>query len=162
MTATDVVTVVAVDPATALAVFTEEIDAWWRRGPRYRFRPATDGVLQFEKPGPDGRLIEVCECDGDAYEVGRVLRWEAPGQFEFMTRAYERHECTEVDVRFEGIAPGTRVTLAHRGWDRLRPDHPTRHGLTGPAFASMIGVWWGDQLVTLGAWIRGCKTAQRR
>ncbi len=29
-----VTTLVAVDPATAFAVFTEEVDAWWRHGPR--------------------------------------------------------------------------------------------------------------------------------
>src|SRR5205807_9172889 len=37
---TDAVTVttcVAVDPATAFTVFTEDIDRWWRRSPRYRF-----------------------------------------------------------------------------------------------------------------------------
>lgn len=79
MRSSDAVTVttkVAVDPATAFRVFTEEVDAWWRRGPRYRFRPGRDGVMRFE-PGAGGRLVEVYdEAAGDVFEVGRVLAWE--------------------------------------------------------------------------------------
>jgi hypothetical protein len=41
------------------------------------------------------------------------------------------------------------VVIEHRGWDALPPDHPARHGLEGPAFSAMMGVWWGDQLVSL-------------
>src|SRR5690606_39228748 len=50
-----VTTIVPVDPALAFALFTDEVDAWWRRGPRYRFG---DGALRFEPP-PRGRLVEV-------------------------------------------------------------------------------------------------------
>lgn len=157
MTADDVVrvtTVVAVDPATAFAVFTEEVDDWWRRGPRYRFRrgrTAGDGLLRFE-PGPGGRLVEVYdEAAGDAYEVGAVRAWE-PGRrlaFAWRGNAFAPGEETLVEVRFERVAEGTRVTVEHRGWAALRADHPARHGLAGGAFTSMIGLWWAEQLTML-------------
>jgi hypothetical protein len=38
------------------------------------------------------------------------------------------------------------VTVHHRGWAALRPDHPARHGLEGAAFSRMMGLWWADLL----------------
>lgn len=137
-------TVVAVDPATAFAVFTEEIDAWWRRGPRWRFHSDREGSLRFE-PGVGGRLLESYP-DGGEHVVGEIQVWE-PGRrlvFGWRGRDFEPGERTEVEVRFERVAAGTRVTLEHRGWAALRPDHPARHGLAGPAFTAMIGLFWGD------------------
>ena len=49
-----VTSTVAVDSATAFAIFTEDIDLWWRRSPRYRFLRSRDGVLRFE-PGVGGQ-----------------------------------------------------------------------------------------------------------
>jgi hypothetical protein len=57
------------------------------------------------------------------------------------------HESTEVEVRFEPVPGGTR----HRGWDAMPPGHPARHGLFGPAFTSMMGLWWADRLEALRA-----------
>jgi hypothetical protein len=147
-------TVVAVDPETAFEVFTGEIDAWWGRGPRFRWKPHRGGTLRFE-PGVGGRLVEVYdEAAGDLFEVGRVLVWENPSRlvFEFRARNFEPDQVTEVEVSFERVEQGTRVTVEHRGWDALPPDHPARHGLEGPAFTSMMGLWWGDLLVANGAY----------
>lgn len=144
-----VTTVVAVDRRTAFRVFTEETDAWWKRGPRFRFALDREGVVRFE-PGAGGRLLEVFdEASGDAYEVGRVLAWEPPARlaFQFRPRAFGPAEATEVHVRFETVEAGTRVTVEHRGWDAIPADHPARHGLVGPAFTGMMGLWWGEQLV---------------
>jgi activator of HSP90 ATPase len=158
-------TVVAVDPATAFAVFTDEVDAWWGRGPRFRFRPEGDGVLRFEG-GAGGRLIEVFDADGaDFYEVGRVRVWEVAKRlvFEFRARAFEPGESTEVEVRFEPVARGTRVTVEHRGWAALGADHPVRHALDDTAFVNVMGVWWGDQLAAAARHAaRGRDRAQTR
>ena len=109
---------VAVDPATAFSVFTDEIDTWYERGPYSWNDPARAVAIRFE----DGRLLEVYE-EGEPYEMGRVTAW-APG--ERVAFAYRNvHlplEGTEVEVRFEPIAGGTRVTLEHRGLERLPPD----------------------------------------
>lgn len=144
-----VTTFVAVDPGLAFEVFTEETDLWWRRGQRYRFGEGRDGNLRFEG-GAGGRLVEDFG-NGARFEVGRVLVWE-PGArlvFEWRGRNFAPGEITEVEVCFEPASGGTRVTLEHRGWDALRPDHPARHGLGGTAFTAMIGLWWGDLATSL-------------
>ena len=152
MTDDDVVragALVAVAPDEAFRVFTEEVDAWWRRGPRFRFDPARDGVLRFEG-GQGGRLVEVHDEDaGDAYEVGRILEWKPPGRllFEFRARAFGPDEKTWVEVTFDPDPRGTRVSIAHSGFGAFRDDHPVRHGLVGPAFAAMMGTFWGDLLL---------------
>ena len=61
------------------------------------------------------------------------------------------HEVTHVDVRFEAVSSGTRVTLEHRGWDALPLDHPARHGFSGSAFTSIIGLRWADLLTAFRA-----------
>lgn len=149
MSATDsvvVTTLVAVDPATAFEVFTEDVDRWWKRGPRYRV--SGDRRLCFE-PGVGGRLV-VYQESGGAHELGRILVWKPADRlvFEWRARNFEPDQVTEVDVRFEPADRGTRVTLEHRGWDGLPRDHPVRHGLEGAAFTSMMGQWWADLLVS--------------
>jgi hypothetical protein len=148
-----VTTVVAVGPAAAFEVFTAEVDAWWRRGPMYRFRADRSGTMRFE-PGVGGRLLEVYDAEaGDAYEVGRVLVWEPASRLVFTWRgvAFAPGQRTEVEVRFEAVEHGTRVTLEHRGWDCLPEGHPARHGLAGPAFTRMIGQWWAGLLLDVRA-----------
>jgi hypothetical protein len=148
-----VTTVVAVDPATAFDVFTSEIGAWWKSGPRYRFDPERSGTMRFE-PGAGGRLLEVHDpTTGAGFEVGRVLVWE-PGArlvFEFRGRDFAPGERTEVEVRFEAEGAGTRLTLEHRGWETIPPGHRARHGYTGQAFADMIGLWWADLMLAIRA-----------
>lgn len=146
-----VTTLVGVAPEMAFAVFTGEIDAWWRREPRFRFNPGRTGVMRFE-PGAGGRLVEVYdEAAGDLFEVGRVTVWDPPGRlvFHFRMAGFRPDETTEVEVLFERVEDGSQVTVEHRGWDSLPADHPATHGLTGAAFKSVIGLWWGDLLVSL-------------
>ena len=147
-----VTTVVAADPATAFELFTTEVDAWWRRGPRFRHGLGRPSVMRFEG-GEGGRLLErYTDEAGGAFEVGRVLAWK-PGDrlvFEWRGNNFEPGLVTEVEVRFERDERGTRVTLEHRGWDRVPLEHASRHGYgSSDAFTSMIGLWWGDLLASL-------------
>lgn len=143
----------SVDPATAFEVFTAEVDRWWRHGSRFRSGHGDRSVMRFE-PGVGGRLLEVLgDASDDAFELGRVRVWE-PGArlvFDFRARNFAPGQITEVEVRFEPDEGGTRVTLEHRGWDRIPADHPARHGLTGRAFTSMMGLFWADLLVSARA-----------
>ena len=155
-----VTTFVGVDPVTAFEVFMRETDLWWRGGPRYRFGGARRGTLRFE-PGSDGRLFEQFDApEAEIFEVGKVLVWE-PGArlvFEWRIRNFAPGERTEVEVRFEPAEGGTRVTLEHRGWDTLPKDHPVRRGLDGSAFATLMGLWWGELLTTMRAHIASSST----
>ena len=154
-----VTTEVATDPETAFAIFTEEIDTWWRRGPRHRFSRDKTGVLRFE-PGVGGRLIEIYD-DGETWEVGRVSAWD-PGArlvFEWRLRNFAEGEVTEVEIRFQASARGTRVTVEHRGLSLLPTSHPARHGLEGEALTSMFGLWWGDVVVGLRAHVKASRVS---
>ena len=77
--------------------------------------------MRFE----DGRFIEAYE-GGETFEHGRVIAWNPPGRlvFEMRGRNFHPGETTEVEVRFETVERGTRVTVEHRGWDGLPGDHP--------------------------------------
>lgn len=109
--------------------------------------------MKFE-PGPSGRLLEVyAETPEDPFEVGRVLTW-APGErliFEWRQGNFRPTDVTQVDIRFEAVEKGTRVTIEHRGWDTLPLNHPARQGYSGEAFTNMIGLGWADLLTALKA-----------
>ena len=138
-----VTTFVAVAPADAFEVFTDEIDVWWRRGPRFR-NSGAESELCSEQHDGGRRLVE--RMRHRVFEIGRVLTWE-PGQrlvFEWRQSNFKADEVTEVEVRFEPSGDGTRVTLEHRGWEAIRDGHPARHGLRDRAFGSSLGRHWAE------------------
>ncbi len=115
---------VAVDPATAFEVFTEEIDAWYQRGPHsWRFPDRAVGIRC--EAGVGGRVLEVHdEATGDGFAFGRITVWE-PGRrlvFTDLVSSAPPDPVTEVEVRFEAAPGRTRVTLEHRGLHLLPPE----------------------------------------
>lgn len=151
---------VAVEPEAAFRLFTEQMDLWWRRGRRFRIAPGDRGLMAME-PGVGGRVFESWhDAQGTerVHEIGRVQVWEPPRRLVFSWRAinFAPDETTEVEVLFARTESGhTQVSVEHRGWAALRPDHPVRHGQEVPAFIRMMGLWWGDQLTALR--VRGTK-----
>jgi uncharacterized protein YndB with AHSA1/START domain len=143
---------VEVAPAAAFRLFTEEIEAWWRRGLKYRLAGRQRGIIHLEA-GVGGRLFESFESGGQTrvVETGRVTAWDPPARLVFEWRAanFAPAESTEVEVVFQASAGGTLVTVTHRGWSRIRPDHPARHGLAVDAFIRSMGLWWGDLMTSL-------------
>jgi uncharacterized protein YndB with AHSA1/START domain len=134
----------------AFRIFTEEIDQWWRRGLRYRVMRGNQGILHLE-PRVGGRLFEATPGDAAAVETGRVTAWEPPERFVFEWRAinFAPEEKTEVEVLFEARAEGTLVTVTHRGWAKIRANHPVRHGEDVTPFIRRMGMWWADLLTSL-------------
>lgn len=147
-----VTVVVEVDVDTAFTTFTRDIDLWWRQGPRFRVAGRHPGTLTFEARA-GGRLFEsyTSPAGPRSHQIGTVLVWEPPTRlvFEWRVVNFAPAERTEVEVRFEPARRGTRVTLEHRGWAAIRPDHPARHGQDVPAFLAELGGWWGDLLTAL-------------
>lgn len=100
---------VGVDPLTAFTAFTEEIGQWWAPGPINAWDSARAVAKRIE-PGVGGRFLEVYDdTTGDCLELGRVTVWEPGERFAYRSSV----DSTEVDVRFEAIAVGTRVRVEH-------------------------------------------------
>jgi len=143
---------VQVPPEEAFRIFTEEIDAWWRGGLRYRIGKQRS-MLHLE-PRLGGRLFESFATgsgDSKVVETGLVTTWQPPRHLVLEWRAvnFAPTETTEVDVRFEPSAGGTMVTVRHSGWARIRPDHPVRHGQDAPTFLRNMAQWWGGLMSAL-------------
>jgi uncharacterized protein YndB with AHSA1/START domain len=80
-----------------------------------------------------------------------VRVWEPPARLVFTWRnsTFRADQSTEVEVTFAPTPRGTLVTVTHRGWASLPPDHPARHGLPAAAFARGLGMWWAEQLTSM-------------
>ncbi len=94
---------VGLEPSSAFEVLTAELaDALARLG------------IRFE-PGPGGRLVE-----GDV-EVGRVVVWQ-PGErirLEWHPPPWEPERTSELELHFERVDGGTRVSVEQGGWERV-------------------------------------------
>lgn len=142
---------VEVDPARAFALFTEDVDAWWKQGPAYRVHAERPSRMRFE-PGVGGRFLEQYDTSGaDVFEHGRVRVWDPPRRlvFELTGRDFRPGEVTQVEVRFEPEGAATRVTVEHHGWEHFPAEHPVRHGLDAGTFAEWMRGWWDELLAEL-------------
>lgn len=143
---------VRVPQAEAFRLFTEHIDAWWRRGVRFRNAGARAGLIRLE-PRVGGRLFESFDSEHgeQVVEVGRVIEWQPPRRLVFTWRNanFTPEQLTRVEVTFEASGGATTVSVIHSGWEAIPSDHPVRHGLDTGAFLRMMGLWWGDQLSSL-------------
>ena len=144
---------VRVPPRIAFRAFTEDIDQWWGRGPRYRLAGKRRGIIHIEA-GVGGRLLEQFESSSGAsrvVETGRITTWQPPSRlvFEWRSPNFAPGEKTLVEVDFQESASGTLVTVTHKGWAAVRPDHPVRHGDDVPTFLRRMGLWWANLLTSL-------------
>jgi uncharacterized protein YndB with AHSA1/START domain len=139
---------VDVEPNVAFDVFTQEIDLWWRRGAAFRALGQTPSVIHLE-PRQGGRIFEASGNAASAlHEIGQITVWEPPSRLQLTWRAlnFQPGETTTVEIWFAPERGGTTVTLEHRGWQSIRPDHPVRHGQGDRAFIRTMGMWWGELL----------------
>jgi uncharacterized glyoxalase superfamily protein PhnB len=123
---------VAVDPETAFAVFTDEIDLWWVRGP-INFYDGARAIGMRCEPGVGGRLLELYSADAsDALERGRITTWE-PGSLLAWDSSVDD---VKVEVRFEPVAGGTAVTVS-----ATIPAGGVDHG--GTSWVRVVPGWFG-------------------
>jgi hypothetical protein len=132
MTSTTASVTVDVDPVTAFAAFTEELDQWWVRGPINYFDSARAVGMRCE-PGVGGRLIEVYDAaTGEGRELGRITVWE-PAQRLAWTSSVDD---VEIDVRFVTTAGATTVIV-----EATIPDGGADRG--GTAWLRVVPKWFG-------------------
>lgn len=106
---------VACSQAHAFSVWAERTSLWWPPGHTVSGAPAS---VAFE-PRAGGRIFERA-ADGAEHEWGEVIAWEPPHRLVYLwhLRA-DRSDATEVEIRFAAAGAYTRVTIEHRGWERL-------------------------------------------
>lgn len=136
-------------PERAFAAFVEEIGEWWRPNILFQTTPRP-GVLSFE-PGPDGRLIET-RAGGKVFEIGRIRIWEPPYQLVFSWRQanFPLDLHTEVEVGFAEVGEETRVSIEHRGFDRVPADSAARHRFPDQILLMRLGDFWRSQIAAVG------------
>lgn len=147
---------VAASPLAAFRAFTEDIGEWWLENPLFQLTPPGDGRLRFE-PGPDGeyvggRLVAAFD-DAKEFEVGRVTAWR-PGEALALTwrnATFAPDQSTEVEIRFEALGAETRITVEHRGWERIPQNHAARHGFELNLFQRRLAERWRGALSALAA-----------
>jgi len=101
----------------AFRVFTERIGSWWPLGMYSIGRERAEDVELERREG--GRLVERYG-GGERAVWGEVLAWEPPSRLVLSWHPGRDVEAaTEVEVTFAEAAGGSRVTLEHRGWERL-------------------------------------------
>ena len=123
---------VAVDPETAFAVFTGELDLWWVRGPINHHAAGRMAAMRCE-PGVGGRLLEVYdEAAGDALELARITAWEPGKRLAWQSSVDD----VVTEVTFEAAGEGTSVrvvaTVPAGGADR-----------GGTAWVRVVPKWFG-------------------
>jgi len=111
----------------AFRIFTERMGSWWPHGTHSR------AAMEFEEDGVTvaeiefqgrvgGRILEHLS-DGRVMPWAEVLVWEPPARFVVAWKPHDRPQPpTEVEVTFVAEEDFTRVTLEHRGWERLTED----------------------------------------
>ena len=137
-------------PERAFAAFVGEIGAWWRPNGLFQTTPRAPGVLAFE-PGEGGRLTETL-ANGKVFEIGRITAWEPPTRLVFSWRQanFPPDLHTEVEVRFEPVGEEMRVSVEHRGFDRVPVGSAARHGFPDQALLMRLAEWWRKLLTSYG------------
>jgi len=108
---------VTLDAATAFDVFTAEIGEWYVVN-EYTVVDHTRTKSMRIEPWVGGRFIDVHDLEtGEGIVCGRVIVWDPPRRLVFVD---ERQ--LDVEVTFESIDGGCRVTVEERGLDALSPE----------------------------------------
>jgi uncharacterized protein YndB with AHSA1/START domain len=140
---------VKASPERAFDVFTGDIALWWRPDARFATTPRAPGVISFQEKA---RLIETL-ANGAVFEIGQVSAWDRPNRLAFTWRqaAFPPDLLTEIEVLFEPVGDETRVSIEHRGFDRVPADNAARHTLPDEVLLRILADWWRGHLLAYGA-----------
>lgn len=110
-------------PIRAFDIFWSQIGDWWPLDTHSLSGMAGQEAIGIEfEPEVGGAITEIME-DGSRMHWGTVTEW-VPGQAMAFTWQLGRpeEEATHVRVAFVGTEEGTRVSLAHTGWEHRGED----------------------------------------
>jgi uncharacterized protein YndB with AHSA1/START domain len=106
-------------PAEAFRLFTAGIGEWWPLEEGYSFGGDRAKEIHLEAR-TGGRLYERF-VDGDELQVGRVMACDPPHRIVFTWKSPRWSGETEVEVSFSQEGEQTRVSVEHRGFERIGP-----------------------------------------
>ena len=107
---------IACAPAHAFDLWATRTSLWWPSSHSVSTDPNL--TVTFE-PRAGGRIFERTMA-GDEFDWGEVLVWEPPRRLAYLWHLrQDRADATEVEVMFAGDDDETKVTIVHRGWERL-------------------------------------------
>jgi uncharacterized protein YndB with AHSA1/START domain len=107
---------VACPPEHAFATWAQRASLWWPTGHSVSGDP---GLIVTFEPRPGGRIYERTPA-GEEHVWGEVLEWEPPRRLAYLWHLrQDRADATRVEISFAPVPAGTRVTIVHRGWERL-------------------------------------------
>ena len=104
-------------PTEAFRLFTAGIGQWWPLEEGYSF--ARDRASQIHLEAVVGGRLYERLADGEELVIGRVVECDAPNQIVFTWKGPDWPGETEVEVLFVAEGERTRVTIEHRGFERL-------------------------------------------
>lgn len=99
----------------AFELFAKEFAAWW---PLADYSISGDDAESCTiEPWIGGRVFERSRT-GEEHEWGSVSHWDPPSRLSFSWDPGRMGKGSQtVDIQFEVVADGTRVTLTHSGWE---------------------------------------------
>lgn len=106
-------------PTRAFQAFTAEIAQWWPLATHSVGQAKARGIVLEGRVG--GRVFEI-GADGGESDWGRILEWVPPHRFAMTWHPGQPeagHQVLELSFHAETQANATRVTLVHRGWEKL-------------------------------------------
>lgn len=131
-------------PERAFRAFTAEIAQWWPLATHSVGRAKAQSVAI--EPQVGGRVFET-QDDGTQCDWGRVLDWAPPLRFAMTWhpgRTPESEQVVELSFAAEGDA--TRVTLRHRGWERLGAEAAKMRDAYESGWGVVLGRCYADFL----------------
>jgi len=113
---------VARSPEDAFRLFTEGIATWW---PLRTHSVAREHAETAVVEGFVGGRIYERTVDGEEILWGTIVAWQPPERLVYTWHpGREADTRQDVEMRFTPGTDGTRVELAHRGWERLGDEAP--------------------------------------
>jgi len=131
----------SLDPSSAFEAMVEEISSGLSR------------LGMQLQPGADGRVME------GTTEVGKVVRWRPPEEIaiEWHAMDWDPASATLLELKFEPLKDGTRVTVGNQGWGNLLGEEGKELAgwfvseIAAPALSAMapkrLGDWLTDRRV---------------
>lgn len=106
---------IGLNPAEAFDLFVNKMDLWW---PLDSHAVSTDDAVEIQIDGRVGGSIWEVTRHGEEHVWGSIAVYDVGKRIEIRWHpGAPESEATIVDVRFDSIDSGTRVTLIHSGWD---------------------------------------------